>query len=87
MSSVIVPESKKVSQEWIDKITRELAEHVDDGRSSIAIYVSNSAEAQGLKNIVSKNDYFIEFWSREKNGQQYAVIDTHSISIPFDAFD
>jgi hypothetical protein len=85
--SVNVSESKKVSQAWIDKITQKLAEHVDDGRSSIAIYVSNSEEAQELKNIVAKNDYFIEFWTREKDGRQCAVIDTHFISIPFDAFD
>jgi hypothetical protein len=74
--SVDVPESKKVSQEWIDKITRELAQH-DDGRYSIAIYVSNSEEAQELKNIVSKNGYFIDFWSKGNDGQLYAVIDTH----------
>jgi hypothetical protein len=85
--SVNVSESKKVSQAWIDKITQKLAEHVDDGRTYIAICVSNSAKAQELENIVSKNGYFIEFWSRAKNGQQCAVIDTHSISIPFDAFN
>ncbi len=85
--SDIVTKLEKVSQEWIDKTTRELAEHVDDGKNCIAINVSNSSEARELIKIVSKNDYFIEFWSEGKNGQKYAVIDTHSISIPFDAFD
>jgi hypothetical protein len=88
MSKTLVngAEKSEVSQEWIDKITRELAEHVDD-RNCIAIHVSSSAEVSALRNIVAKYDYFIEFWSKDNNGQQYAVIDTHSINIPFDAFD
>ncbi len=71
---------------WIDETLQILKKSKDD-RNCVKIAVSSKEQVEALKNMVKSQKYFIECWSKDEKGQRYAIIDTHSIFIPFDAFD
>jgi hypothetical protein len=68
-------------QTWIEATTKTLEEHVDD-RNSCCIAVESREQANALRRIVNEKKYLIQFWDKNT-----AIVDTHSILIPFDAFD
>jgi phage regulator Rha-like protein len=76
-------EVSKELQEWIEATTKTLKEFNDD-RNSCSILVENKTQAKALEKIVAKEDFMIEFYYKDSNGKNYAIVDTNSISIPFD---
>ena len=66
-------------KEWIKDVEKRLEEW-DDDRNCISIKVENKQQAKALDEIIEKNGYMLEFYTKEK-GISYAIVDTNGVAL------